>query len=137
MYSTIKTVVFWLVIVFSALVLWQVVKDGKNGQRIPEISYSEFLSQVESGNVSKVTIARNQITGRYQDNRSFRVIAPTSQEVMVQTLHQNKVEIWFTDAPAGDWTTWLMNLAPLILLAALWFFMIRQLRARRAQDKQP
>jgi ATP-dependent Zn protease len=64
--------VFWLVTVISAFLLWQVVKSP-NRQKIPEISYSEFLSELEAGNVSKVVISKNQIDGRYRDDRSFRV----------------------------------------------------------------
>ena len=135
MNSTVKTTVFWLVIVISAYLLWQVVKSGQNEQTVPEISYSEFLSQVESGNVSRVTISKSQVTGKYRDNRFFRVTAPTGQEGMFQTLHQKNVEIWIRDAAGGDWPTWLLNLAPLILLAALWYFMIRQLNQRRTQTQ--
>src|SRR5439155_15213601 len=43
------------------------------------------------------------------------------------------VEIWFRDASAGDWPTSMMNLAPLILLAALRFFMIRQMNLKKRQ----
>jgi cell division protease FtsH len=132
--STIKTVVFWAVIVVSAYLLWQVVKSGGNVQA-PEISYSEFLSQTESGNVGKVTISGTHITGIYRDSRTFRVTAPTSQEGMLQTLHQKNVEIWFRDSAEGNWPSWLLNLAPLILLAALWFFMIRQMKQRRPQTQ--
>jgi cell division protease FtsH len=32
------------------------------------------------------------------------------------------------DASGGGWPSWLFNLAPIILLAALWFFMIRQMQ---------
>ena len=117
----------------SAFLLWQVVRSGANQQTIPEISYSEFLSQVEAGNVTKVTISRNQVYGRSRDNSSFRVIAPTNQEGMPLTLHQKSVEVWFRDTTSGDWPTWLMNLAPLVLLAALWFLMIRQMRSRQVQ----
>ena len=132
--STVKTVVFWLVITLSAFLLWQTVKSGPN-QKTPEISYSEFLSQVEAGNVTKVTISRNEVNGKYRDNSSFHVMAPSSQEGMLQTLHQKNVEVWFRDAAGGDWPTWLMNLAPLILLGALWFFMIRQIRSRQIQTQ--
>jgi cell division protease FtsH len=135
--ATIKTVVFWLVIVLSAFLLWQVVKSDHNAQRTPEISYSEFLSQVDGGNVAKVTISKTQVYGKYRDGSSFRVTAPTSQEGMLQALHQKNVEIWFRDdAMSGGWPAWLLNLAPLILLAALWFFMIRQLNARQARTRK-
>ena len=132
----VKRAVFWLVIVISAFLLWQFVKSSPNRQEIPEISYSEFLSKLETGNVSKVIISNNQIDGRYRDDRSFRVTAPTSQEGMLQILHQQGVEIWFRDAPSGDWSTRVMNFVPIILLGALWFFMIRQINIRRVQKQE-
>jgi len=136
MSQTVKNVAFWLVIVLSAFLLWQVVKSGEGNRRTPETSYSEFLSQAEGGNVTKVTISRTRITGTYRDGRPFQVVAPTSQEGMLQTLRHNNVEIWFRDTATGDWPTWLMNLAPLILLAALWYFMIRQINQRREIKEQ-
>ena len=130
--QTVKTVIFWLVIVLSAFLLWQGVKANPDQRKTPEISYSAFLSQVEAGNVAKVTISRNQILGWYRDNSPFSVTPPTSQEGMLQALRQKNVEIWFKDAAEGDRTTWLLNLAPLFLLAALWFFMIRQMKQRQS-----
>ena len=136
MNSTIKTTVFWLVIVIAAFLLWQSVKSSPNGPKIPEISYSEFLSDVEAGNVSKVIVFRNRIDGSYRDDRSFRLTAPTSQEGMLQILHQKGVEIWIRDSPSGDWSTSVTNLLPLVLLGALWFFMIRQINLKKAQKHE-
>ncbi len=134
MNSTVKTVVFWFVIVLSATLLWQVEKSGTSTP-IPEISYSEFLSQVDAGSVIKVTIAKNTVTGTNRAYSTFRVIAPSSQEGMLQELRQKNVEIWFKDsAVEGGWPAWLLNLAPLVLLAALWFFMIRQIRQKKTQS---
>ena len=56
MNSTVKTVVFWLVIVLSGVLLWQVVKDGGSGTKDKEINFSEFMSQVDQSNVQDVTI---------------------------------------------------------------------------------
>jgi hypothetical protein len=49
---------------------------------------------------------------------------PALQEGLLQTPRQKNVEIWFRDQADGNWPTWLSNVAPLILLAALWFFMV-------------
>ena len=135
MNSTAKTVVFWIVIAFSAFLLWKTVSAKPNVRGAPEISYSEFLSQVESGSVLRVTISQTQVDGLNRDNSPFRVTAPASQEGMLQTLHQKNVEIWFRDTPSGGWPATLMNLLPLLLLAALWFFMIRQMKSKQAQIK--
>jgi len=132
----VKRAVFWLVIVISASLLWQVVNSSPHRQQVPEISYSEFLSKVETGSVSKVTISKNQIDERYRDDQTFRVTAPTSQEGMLQILHQKGVEIWFREATSGDSSTWVMNFAPIILLGVLWFFMIRQMNSRKVQKQE-
>src|ERR1700733_6823159 len=93
--QTIKTIVFWCVIMISAFLLWQLVKGGQNQQKTPEISYSQFLTQVESGSVAKVTIYGSVVKGTYRDGSSFQVTAPASQDAMVQTLRQKNVEVWF------------------------------------------
>lgn len=134
MNSNVKTVVFWLVIVISAYLLWQTVKSGSD-QKTSATSYSEFLSEVEAGKVKTVTISRTQITGLHTDGTSFRLVGPTSQDGLLQTLHEKNVEIWFRDTPESSASTWLLNLAPLILLAALWFFMIRQMKQRLVQKQ--
>ena len=54
--STVKTVVFWLVIVLSAFLLWQVMKAGNAGQKDKPVSFSQFLTDVDQGNVKEVTI---------------------------------------------------------------------------------
>lgn len=131
----VKAAVFWLVIMVSAFLLWQVVRGTPNQQATPEISYSEFLSRVEAGNVISVTISNNQVYGRSRDNNSFRVTAPTNQEGMLQTLRQKNVEVWFKASANEGWPARLTNLAPLFLLAALWFFMIRQMKSRQVKNQ--
>ena len=49
MNSTVKTVVFWLVIVLSAFLLWQVMKAGNAGQKDKEVTFSQFLTDVDQG----------------------------------------------------------------------------------------
>ena len=135
MNSTIKTVVFWLVIRVSAFLLWQVVRSGSSSPKIREIGYSSFLSDVESGKVAEITLSKNHVDGKYQDGTLFSVTVPTSQEGMLQTLRENNVNIFVRDEPSENGAKYLLNLAPMILLVILWFFMIRQLRQRQVQPQ--
>ena len=130
MSRTAKTVLFWLVIILSAFLLWQVVKANPSDQNSPEISYSRFLAQVTDGQVTKVTIAGSVVRGDDVKGGRFRVIAPQNQSAMLDVLQQHGVDIWFRESPEQGWPTWLLNFAPLVLLAALWFFMIRQQQTR-------
>jgi cell division protease FtsH len=136
MSSAAKKAVFWLTVVVSAFLLWQTVKSGGTAQAVPEISYTEFLARVASGQVSKVTIAGGMVRG-YGANGSFRVIAPSSQAALLDTLQQHGVEIWFKEAPEQSWPSWILNLLPLILLGALWLFMIRQMQRLRSGGDGP
>ena len=129
MNSTVKTVVFWLVIALSAILLWQVVKAGGSGQKEKDINFSEFLTDVDQGNVKEVTITGMEVQGKFQnDNSTFHTTAPANYPDMIKTLRDKGVVMKFRDINSGSWPSWLLNLAPLILLAALWFFMIRQMQ---------
>ena len=56
MNSTVKTVVFWLVIGISALLLWEVVKGARDTQKEKEVNFSQFLNDVDQGSVKEVTV---------------------------------------------------------------------------------
>ncbi|HVO82087.1 MAG TPA: ATP-dependent zinc metalloprotease FtsH [Terriglobales bacterium] len=129
MNSTVKTVVFWLVIVVSAFLLWQVVQRGSASQKEKDLNFSQFMAEVDQGNVKEVTISGMEVHGQYRnDNSGFRTIVPANYPDMIKTLRDKGVSMSFRDMNSGGWPTWLLNLAPLILLAALWFFMIRQMQ---------
>ena len=128
MNKTSKRVIFWLVILGSAFLLWRVVKTNPRDNNVAEISYSHFLRQVADGHVTKVVISSNVVRGYDDQGNRFKVFGPANQSAMLEVLQQHDVDIWFDELPEPTWGTWLMNLAPLILLGALWFFMIRQLR---------
>jgi cell division protease FtsH len=59
--STVKTVVFWLVIVLSAFLLWEVMKQGSAAQRDKDVNFSQFMTDVDQGNVKEVTITGMEV----------------------------------------------------------------------------
>jgi cell division protease FtsH len=127
--STLKTVLFWLVIVVSAFLLWQVVRSGSSGPKEKEINFSQFMSDVDQGLVSKVVVSSQDVKGNYKnDNSSFHTTVPPNYPDMYKTLHDKGVSVTVKDITNGSWPSWILNLAPLVLLAALWFFMIRQMQ---------
>lgn len=133
MNKSVKTVVFWAVIVISAMLLFQVVKAKPTEQATSQISYSQFMAAVESGDVARVTIASNRIRGQYRNNGAFWLFGPANQSLFLDSLRNKGVEIWFNESSAENFPLQLLGTwAPLLLLGALWFFMIRQMRRRAA-----
>jgi len=127
--STVKTVAFWLVIGLSALLLWQVIQAGRNGQKDKEVNFSQFTSDVDQGKVHDVLVDGMQLRGKYSDGSAFHTTVPANYPEMIKELHDKGVSMTFRDANSGSWPLQLLGTwAPLILLGALWFFMIRQMQ---------
>ena len=129
MNSTVKTVVFWVVIGLSALLLWTVIQQGRSGQKDAEVNFSQFMSDVDSGNVHEVTVDGMQLRGKHRDGSAFHTTVPANYPDMIKDLQNKGVSMTFRDANSGSWPLQLLGTwAPLILLGALWFFMIRQMQ---------
>ena len=103
----------------------------QQSQRTParDITFSELLAQVDDGHVHDVTIAGNEISGHFADNRSFVTYAPHDPN-LVQRMQSKKVQI--TAKPAGDGnsllSTILINGLPLLLFIGVWIYMARQMQ---------
>ena len=128
MNSTAKTVLFWVLVVASAGVLYTVVQNGKNQRPDKEISFSEFMTEANQGKVAEVTVTGQEVRGKYADKSAFHSTAPDKDQTMVKQLLDKGVNVNVKDLAAGSWSTWLPTLAPFVLLAAFWFFMIRQMQ---------
>src|SRR5699024_6100779 len=83
-----RDIAIWLGIGMFILFLFQ--GFGSSGGR--EIRYSDFLDQVDRGQIKEVTITGSAIDGVTNDNRRFSTISPeTDNGPMIDTLRQNKV----------------------------------------------
>ena len=131
MNSTVKTVLFWLLIVVSAALLWEVVKGARDGQKDKEVNSTQFMSDVDQNNVRELTVNGMEVRGKYRDGSAFHTNLPSNYFTpeMLKTLQSKGVNITFRDINSGSLPLQLLGTwAPLILLAALWFFMIRQMQ---------
>ncbi len=128
MNSTVKTILFWLVIVLSCVLLWQVVKASGNGSKEKSINFSEFMSQVNQGNVSDATLMGTEVQGKYRNDKTgFHTTVPANYPDMIKQLQDKGVNITVKD-PQSNWPSWLFQILPLVLFGALWFIMIRQMQ---------
>jgi len=129
--STVKSVLFWLLIGVSALLLWEVVKGARDGQKDAELNVSQFMSDVDQGNVRELTVNGMEVRGKHRDGSLFHTIAPANYFTpeMLKNLQGKGVVIIFRDINSSSLPLQLLGTwAPLILLGALWFFMIRQMQ---------
>ncbi|MGH9671389.1 MAG: ATP-dependent zinc metalloprotease FtsH, partial [Terriglobales bacterium] len=130
MNTTLKTILFWVAIAISGVLLWMVVvKAGGVGQKEKEINFSEFMSQVDAGNVAEVTLIASEVRGKFRNDpkATFHTTVPANYPDMIKILRDKGVNIIVKDASAAGWT-WLIQLSPLLLIGVLWIIMIRQMQ---------
>ncbi len=129
MNSTVKTVVLWVVLLLVGFVLWKMIQGGNSSAKDEEISYSDFMSKVNAGNIQDVTITQNEAHGHYRDkNAQFHLIVPANNPEMLKALDANKVKVTFRDNQGANWPMWIFQFSPILLLGVLWFIMIRQMQ---------
>jgi cell division protease FtsH len=129
--STVKTVLFWLLIGISALLLWEVVKGARDGQKDKEVNATQFMTDVDQNNVRELTVNGMEVRGKYRDGSAFHTTLPGNYFTpeVLKSLHDKNVQYGFRDINSGSLPLQLLGTwAPLILLGALWFFMIRQMQ---------
>ncbi|MEG1158912.1 MAG: ATP-dependent zinc metalloprotease FtsH [Acidaminococcaceae bacterium] len=119
-----RNVSFYLLIIIIAI--WIIDYYSVNTVNKTEISYSNFMKQVQQDDVKQVTIVDNSITGKLKSGADFSTIAPNDTE-LIKTLRSRDVEIKAELPPQPPWwTTLLSSLLPMLLIVGIWFFLMQQ-----------
>ena len=126
MNSTVKTVLFWAVIILSVFLLWQVVQRS-TATHEEAISTTSFITKVDAGEVKSVEIIDQDVHGKYKNNQAFRTTVPANHDI-VEEMKAHGVDFNYRAGGSSFWVVGLVNFAPILLLAAFWFFMIRQMQ---------
>jgi cell division protease FtsH len=128
--STVKQIVFWLVIILSGVLLWSVVRNNSTGVKEREVNFSQFLSEVDQGKIKDVTVYGPEVRGNYNNEKAgFHTTVPPNYTDMYKSLRDKGVNITVKDVSGGGWPSWLFQMLPLVVILGLWFFMIRQMQS--------
>ncbi len=130
MNSNIKTIVFWLVLIGVAVLLFAVVRTGQ-GPKESQITFTEFLDKAQAGQVKEVSIAGNEVHGLYVSppNTGFHTLIPSNYPQLYDLLKDKNVNVTIKDTSNGNWLAMLLNVAPFIVLLGFWIFMMRQMQS--------
>ena len=93
-----------------------------------EIIYSDFLSNVDKGQVAEVTIQGESISGRLTNGTFFKTYAPKDAGA-IALLKEKGVRISAKPADDSPWyMTLLVSWLPMLLLIGVWIFFMRQMQ---------
>lgn len=118
----------WLVILFMLMGLFQVFQSSTRTMSVGEKSYSQFVTDVDAGRVSSVTITDDVVSGVLNDGTRFETIVPAGAD-MISRLEAQDVSIT-ARAPESSpfWSILLSSWLPFIVIIGVWFFFIRQMQ---------
>jgi cell division protease FtsH len=125
--STLKSLLFWMVLVVVGVLIWNV--STRLQQNDQSVEFSEFMASVERGEVARVVITGQEITGTKTSNQTFRSFAPEQYDGLVNRLLERNVVVQAREATASPWATLLYSWAPVLLIIGFWIFFMRQMQS--------
>jgi cell division protease FtsH len=125
--STLKSLVFWMALVIIGVIVWNFSTQLQTS--LQPLSFSEFMSAVDAGQIERVTITGNEITGVNTASDSFRSYAPPQYEGLANRLIERNVIVSAREPTSSPWATLLYSWAPILLMIGFWIFFMRQMQS--------
>jgi len=125
--ETVKNLLLWLVIV---VILISVISNfsPKQEQASP-MTYSQFLQQVQQGNIGQVVIQDQTLSGKTKDQRDFSTYIPMDDSNLLPYLVKEGVNV---EGKPPQQQSLLLHIFiswfPALLLFAVWIFFLRQMQ---------
>ncbi|MEM7050184.1 MAG: ATP-dependent zinc metalloprotease FtsH [Acidobacteriota bacterium] len=135
MNQTLRTLFLWMAILLVVMMLWNLLNFG--AAKPHELTFSEFQSEIEQGNVKSVLIKdKERIEGkfrggnRYQEDDPFTLDLPFESDSGFTTeLREKGIEIDSKKTAQNPLYTFFIAWGPVLLLIGLWIFFMRQMQS--------
>ncbi len=93
-----------------------------------EVIFSDFMAKFDRGDIEKVIIKGNTISGVLKDNTRLRTYSADYPD-LVNVLRTKGVQIEVKPSDGSPWyMQFLMTWAPFVLFLGLWFFFMRRMQ---------
>ena len=126
-----RNLIVWVVVGLLLVSLFNFFQESPTSPDAREINFSQFVAEVEAGNVEEVVISGDSITGRLADGRRFSSYAPPNDPTLVNRLTERGVSITAKPDTSNAPTIWgiLLSWFPMLLLIGVWVFFMRQMQS--------
>ncbi|WP_206098431.1 ATP-dependent zinc metalloprotease FtsH [Oleiagrimonas sp. MCCC 1A03011] len=134
MNEMVKNLLFWLIIAVVLVLVFQ--SFSHNAGRTQQMSYSAFIQQVDSNNISEATISSDTppvVKGKLKDGSQFNTVVPligiTSSDLL-KTLTKNGASVKQQPSDNGfSLFSLLLNWLPIIIFVGLMIWFMRQMQS--------
>ena len=123
-----RNIALWVVVALVLVVLFNVLQPSGQQGNTSQIAYSSFLAEVNNGQVAKVTITGQDITGTTKDGNSFETYAPEDPN-LVSKLVSSGVNVTAKPEDSGNpYVRMLISWLPILVMIGAWIFFMRQMQ---------
>ncbi len=131
MNSTVKQLLIWVVTLGCLLLGWRFVVSGMQQGHDRTISLTDLQNFAEQQKISTITVNGVQATGSFKDPKdgTFNTTIPTNYPDLYKDLRDHGVNVTIKDQNGNLWFSVLLNVAPILVLLALFLFMMRQMQS--------
>ena len=120
-----KNFMIWVVVAMVMITLFMMMQTGPDNRTI---SFTEFLNAVEEKKVTEVRVSGERIYGQFKDNQMF-IVDIIEYPNLVEDLRASGVKINVENMAQASWyISAIFSAAPLLLIAGLWIYMMRQMQ---------
>ena len=123
-----RNLVIWGVIVVVLIGLYSMVTGGGKAAGATEISYSQLLTRVSSGEVKKAVIRGSAVEITDNAAKTFSAVTPNNQDDLVKRLEAQGADIQVKAAGGFTLLGFILNSLPILLLIGVWIFFMRQMQ---------
>ncbi|HEV2595524.1 MAG TPA: ATP-dependent zinc metalloprotease FtsH [Sphingomicrobium sp.] len=128
-----RNLLIWAGVLFALVLFVQMIDGGSRAQAGQAMAYSDFVHQVDQGNVRAVTIAtgssgNNAIAGKLASGEEFHTIAPSDANVSDKLIQKGVAVQVKAEEQSSIWLYMLYNSLPFLLILGISFFVMRQMQ---------
>ena len=129
-----KSLLIWGGVLFALVLFVQMFDSGSRAQVGNAIPYSEFVRQVDEGNVRTVVIAaggttsNSAINGKLASGEDFRTLAPAGSDIADKMVQKGVAVQVKAEEQSSLWVYLLYQSLPFLLILGISFFVMRQMQ---------
>ena len=118
----------WAALILALAGSYALMNPNQRTATVNEISYSQLLTKIDSGNVRSVELAGPKIVLTDAAGKTFASTTPNNQEDLVKRLEARNVDIKVKPPGGMSAGTILLQLLPILIMVAIWIFFMRQMQ---------
>ncbi len=122
-----KNVAFWVILFLLMIALFQIFSTGQGTSSARDLSFSEFLTQVENGNVASVRLDGEKVYIKGTDNLDYLTVRPSGADILPD-LRAAKVEIIASPQETSGFMATLGLWLPFLLLIGVWIYFMNRMQ---------